>query len=305
MSIAKWLLARKLGGGSPFPPVIKRKTGNPIEIDDAAAAPMVKCVTEIQGYQEGSGTPSPDNIRPIVAYTEGEIEVSDGDGNTTTHTTTFPSAIYRGSEDAVNGEVDADKIKLTISSGIGLYGTFGTYDALLFYYDLPTNIATYSRALHPNDSKLISNYYNAISTDNENDMLDFEIRTNNNAQMVSNRIYIRDSRFETALAFNQYIANNPIEVVVKLATPTTSSVTPTNLPIKSLSGYNHIESTTGDMVVDYITDAYQNFVDTTESALPNTRKGGTKAMDIFMTLDEPGVDEPEEEQETKEEVTKK
>ena len=28
MSIAKWLLAKKLGGGSPFPPVIKRVTGN-------------------------------------------------------------------------------------------------------------------------------------------------------------------------------------------------------------------------------------------------------------------------------------
>ena len=82
----------------PQEPVSKTASGNPITLTDAADAPMVKCVTQITGYQVGSGTPSPDNICPITAYTEGEIEVSDGDGSTTTHTTTFPSAIYRGSE---------------------------------------------------------------------------------------------------------------------------------------------------------------------------------------------------------------
>ena len=54
------------------------------------------------------------------------------------------------------------------------------------------------------------------------------------------------------------------------------------------------------MVIDYITDAYQNFVDTTESALPNTRKGGTKAMDVFLSLEKRDVKE-----EVKEETTKK
>ena len=58
-----------------LPAVTKTATGNPIEISDGANAPLVKCVTEIQGYQEGTGTPSPDNIRPIVAYTELKILV--------------------------------------------------------------------------------------------------------------------------------------------------------------------------------------------------------------------------------------
>lgn len=75
MSIAKWLLAKKLGGGSPFPPVIKRVTGNPIEFTDGADAPLVKCVTEIQGYQEGSGTPSSENIRPIHARSGNAISI--------------------------------------------------------------------------------------------------------------------------------------------------------------------------------------------------------------------------------------
>ena len=51
------------------------------------------------------------------------------------------------------------------------------------------------------------------------------------------------------------------QVAYKLATPTTSSVTPTNLPIKSLSGYTHIESSTGDMEVEYITERFQPLID--------------------------------------------
>ena len=59
MSIAKWLLAKKLGGGSPFPPVIKRVTGNPVEFSDGADAPLVKCVTQITGSQDLHGYDKP------------------------------------------------------------------------------------------------------------------------------------------------------------------------------------------------------------------------------------------------------
>ena len=51
------------------------------------------------------------------------------------------------------------------------------------------------------------------------------------------------------------------EIAYELATPTTSPVTPTNLPIKSLSGYNHIESSTGDLEVEYITKGMQPILD--------------------------------------------
>lgn len=75
MNLFDVLFAKKLGGGSPFPPVIKRVTGNPIEFSDGADAPLVKCVTEIQGYQEGSGTPSSENIRPIHARSGNAISI--------------------------------------------------------------------------------------------------------------------------------------------------------------------------------------------------------------------------------------
>jgi hypothetical protein len=47
-----------------------------------------------------------------------------------------------------------------------------------------------------------------------------------------------------------------MKLAYELANPTTETITPTNLPIKSLFGYNHIESSTGDMVVEYITQQW-------------------------------------------------
>ena len=58
------------------PTVTKTATGNPIEITDGASAPMVKCETVIQGYQEGSGTPSASNIRPLRGASKVYINIS-------------------------------------------------------------------------------------------------------------------------------------------------------------------------------------------------------------------------------------
>ena len=543
MSIAKWLLAKKLGGGSPFPPVIKRKTGNPIEFTDGADAPLVKCVSSITGSQdlhgydkpwvggagvnkcdmsvvnpvsvgyiygltvtkdeatgtiriqgiptydttgdkyprlffytgiytslltckiflvsksanvafvrdwtykntddsisiafyvtdtnavditvkplfyEGSTAPTDwtpySNICPITAYTDGEIEVrgknaldtstvtirgitftqdSDGyvsaspnnsdpgawrysnsqyktslypgsyslivevktvsanvnadakifdsDDNTilslapsvafaslgikrfdftienkldigvmfkqydavarfmvikstdsstyesytsTTHTTTYPSAIYRGSEDVVNGSVTSEWVTAKIKDFTWIYSS----DNSAFLANITGKKVGFLN--------IISSAYNAVNKTLAN-LSSGEMRgsTNNNV------VYIKDTRYTIATDFVTAMGE---EYLAYEITTTTSSVTPTNLPIKSLSGYNHIESSTGEMVVDYITDAYQNFVDTVESALPNTRKGGVKAFDIFATLDnpstEPDKDSDEDDKKVKEET---
>ena len=52
-----------------------------------------------------------------------------------------------------------------------------------------------------------------------------------------------------------YTLDEPLEIPVVVS----------NLPIKSLSGYTHIESSTGDMEVEYITEEFQPIVDLIES----------------------------------------
>ena len=434
MNLFDVLFAKKLsGGGSPFPPVIKRVTGNPIEFSDGADAPLVKCVTQITGSQDLHGQDKPwvggagknkvdvatasvlnfslfggeyysnsdaalfifdcapnttytisvlsevtlfriasfaghvnqyhsdinnwheytqpsavtitttasdehiaiqlnklivegrsclaqvelgstattfapySNICPITAYTEGEIEVSDGDGNVTTHTTTYPSAIYRGSEDVVNGTETHDTEVYSFTGNETI--TQAPANQYVFNVVAPTkfDLGIY----HLQDTPRTWSHFNGVNYKDAVNMVDGEARQFNAGGFwyfsFCNHNLSSVSDCATWLA-NQAQNGTPVQIAAPLATPTTSSVTPTNLPIKSLSGYNHIESSTGDMVVDYITEGYQNFVDTVESALPNTTrnllsasKGGMKAMDIFLSLDEPKTPEASAEENEPEE----
>ena len=238
--------------------VTKEASGNPIEIDDAASAPLVKCVTQITGYQSGTGTPSPDNMRPIVAYTEGEIEVSDGDGNITTHTTTYPSAIYRGSEDVVNGTVGAGSDgEMWLVADLGdLTWTVGSTTQsgkVRFRTDDITDL------LKPSGSSelgqiICEQYAVKTSTEVYNCIDGIAIEY---VEGFAHRIWIYDESKATLTGAQFKTAMSGIKIAYRLATPTTSSVTPTNLPIKSLSGYNHIESSTGEMEVEYLTQTYE------------------------------------------------
>ena len=210
----------------------------------------------------------------------------------TTHTTTYPSAIYRGSEDCVKGEVECIQKKLTISSNAQMIASYGDDNAPLFYFVVDSNdVAPYCINTDPIENKLISNFYTVNTMSTSEGMKDFEMRTNSLASTNHNAIYWRDSRFSSAADMNTYIANNPIEIVYRVyPSPTTSSVTPTNLPIKSLSGYNHIESTTGDMEVEYITEGEQPILDLIKSALADTYEKtiyvtGLGSVDIGGDLD--------------------
>ena len=116
-----------------------------------------------------------------------------------------------------------------------------------------------------------------------------------------NILYFKNTNFTSVSDFKTWLSTNNIEVAYKLATPTTSSVTPTNLPIKTLSGYTHIESSTGEMEIEYIAENYQEFVDVIEETFGNgTRKGGRKAIDVFRLLDPEREPEPKKEEDPEE-----
>lgn len=180
----------------------------------------------------------------------------------TTHTTTYPSAIYRGSEDVVNGEVVTE----------------WAYKSLSIDASAGTVLTNYRRIRLSsiNDYSIVARE-SAISDclpyiyDFTGDYLHFYLRENGAG------VYIFLPNDNTAYTVN---------ICYPLATPLEIPVAPTNLPIKTLSGYNHIDSSTGETVLDYITDAYQNFVDTVNRAVPSTRKSGSGAMEVFMSLEQ-------------------
>ena len=345
-------------------------SGNPIEITYAAAAPMIKCVSSITGYQNGTGTPSPDNIRPIVAYTEGEIEVGgfnrwdeeweegtlnpqggtqdnnvdlrsknfckvdsgatycfsivtaltgmiryvfwyDADKNfisyhkfttpttvapnnakyfklvvqsyirilttyrnnicfnisdtsrdgtyepytSTTHTTTYPSAIYRGSEDVVNGEVTNYMPVIDLGDLAWVKNT--TIEIDRYYATIPgmKSASAYTVA------NIISSSFGTVSLSDMNNNLLKDVIAGYTTQ-----VYISTERGKYATETDFKTAMSGVQVAYELDTPTTTPVTPTNLPIRTLNGYNHIESSTGALDITYIKQPYEPIIRSAEQA---------------------------------------
>lgn len=177
----------------------------------------------------------------------------------TTHTTTYPSAIYRGSEDVVNGEVTPNWVK-AIFDGTENWNIHGSI-ASWFYVD---NALTNAYTANDERNFSISNCYQQDEYRYATSLSDGKFIVGIPSGTTI-RLAVKDTRFTTVADFKTWLSTNNLEIAYRLATPTTSSVTPTNLPIRTLSGYNHIESSTGDMEVEYITEEYQPLVDLIEA----------------------------------------
>lgn len=169
----------------------------------------------------------------------------------TTHTTTYPSAIYRGSEDVVKGSVSTEKVVIEFDGSSDEDWGVNT-PAQDFYIIIPNS----------KRSTIICNAFKGVAPVRYDSLAVGECAFANVGDMYVN-FHATHGDMAT---WKSYLASNPLQVVYEPNIPTTSSVTPTNLPIKSLFGYNHIESSTGDMVVDYITEEYQPLVDLIEDS---------------------------------------
>ena len=279
----------------PDPTVTKTATGNPIEISDGADAPLVKCTTQITGYQSGTGTPSPDNIRPIVAYTEGEIEVRgknlwDEDvRNGYYNSTTGAFVNYSNCIANVNPiRVMPNTQYYSVSRNYTLIGYF--YDADMGFIS-QTQINT-GRFTTPNNCHYLNicnsygqggTYNNDISINYPSTFTTYEhYKGTTHTTTFPSAIYRGSEDCVSGTVTTEWgiIASyagetlpgewisdrdeyapgttptTGAQVAYALATPTTAPVAVSNAPIKSLSGYSHIESTTGEMEVEYITETY-------------------------------------------------
>lgn len=64
------------GGGSAELDILGEGNGAVVSFADGASAGLAKCIAEIVPKQAGSGTPSPDNVRPISGYTAVKVDVA-------------------------------------------------------------------------------------------------------------------------------------------------------------------------------------------------------------------------------------
>lgn len=216
--------------------VLEDVTGNPVSFNTSLSMPLLQCNNLISGYQEGSGTPSPTNIRNIVSFPEGILTA-----NNDTYTFTFGNNIYTGVIDWLNGIVKADYIVKTIddNSGIAMSSEVG-----VFYWNDFFDYSNDNDSINCNCYVKDTNRTSPTNVFNNNRDLSFCCRS------VDKRLYIKDTRFTSTEDYKTWLSTNPVKIAVKLATPMEIPLTPA--PIKSIIGLNSIASNTGDLDIKYL-----------------------------------------------------
>jgi hypothetical protein len=202
---------------------------------------------------------------PITPSTVGFIQIEKGTTATTyepysgtSYTATFSNSIYQGEVDFVGGEAETQKI-LVVYDGTETWIQNESF-ANTYYTAFPSGVVK-------DNTKIITNQYEARGSGN----IGF---------MVGGYFNITDPINATSLAnWQTYLSNHPLQVVYELENPTTESITPTNLPLKSLFGYNHIESSTGEMEIEYIAKTFSPITEIVDSQISALQK----MMELMLT----------------------
>ena len=205
-------------------PHIKSLSGNALSFRTDVPYTLKECKIHFTPKQEGTGTPSPENVRPITGW----------DGITITHndiTTTipFPRTIYGGYVDLVKGEVVEEWVKTTIGSDWVLQNSTLSVFQKIISGKKPTTV----------DSELISDSYGihtTIPVTQLNQLPDLNIC----GRQTYNRIFLRDTRFANVEDFESAMSSS--EFCYTLVTPNTYLLTdPPSIP-STLRGMNNIIS---------------------------------------------------------------
>lgn len=212
---------------------------------DGADAPLKELKVAIEPQQEGSGDPSPTNIRPISGWDEVNITVADDDTAPTiskVYTIDLDGTRYGGTLDVVSGELVVTNI-YAIFDGSEYWSHYRS-DGSTPYNAFQTNIlAKFGVAILEawggdtiNRAKCDSYICNGGTVYNHNDNA-FAIDTTS--------VYFSTNVANTVEAFKTYINEHNIGLLATLATPLTIQLTPT--AIKSLRGVNNVYANTGNI----------------------------------------------------------
>lgn len=211
----------------------KTATGNPITVTDAAPVNAVNLSINLEPIQAGSGTPSPDNIRPISGRTEEVITQKDNPTNPTvtkTYTIQLGDTIYGGELDVITG-------KFTVTHELWSKNT-STMD----------NTENFPGWVHSGIKELVGNGLDMLM---ENQIMNIGTEYGANTQEQYDILYLPPDTYGKTQTEWKALAQD-IEIAVELAEPFTIPLTP--LQIKMLENTNTLYT---DYEGDTITIEYQ------------------------------------------------
>jgi len=220
--------------------------------DGADGISLKSCIVQIEPVQEGSGDPSPDNVRPISGWTGCVISHSGADtSNPATYPITFPSeagTIYGGYIDPINGEIVADRAIVDLGMLNLRKDTDTSITNYLYYATLPNRLPYYANNRDPVFLKCsalkpieVAMAYSYLKT--------FEPNTVVIRPTYTDYVCIK-SEIDTVEAMKQSL--DGVQLVYPLAEPIHYPFTA--IDIKTLLGQNNIWSDTGDTEVEYRAD---------------------------------------------------
>ena len=204
----------------------------------------LSCVVEINPVQAGSGTTSPDNVRPITGWTGCNLVVSptqDAQDGTTYPTTwqTEAGTVYGGTVDLVTGV-------LTVTHG------YKVYDGSESGWNTYGSDATFWILVDGKKTGWQTSFCNAFNNVNYAWALpDYGVYCD---YTTDNRCYFRQPNVEVAsLAdWETWLENNPVQICYELATPQTYQLT--GQQIACLLGQNNVWADCGNVEVQYKAD---------------------------------------------------
>jgi hypothetical protein len=210
-------------------------TGNPITIESSESN-LVECVAEVEAVQEGSGDPSPDNIRPIIGQTEVVIENAGK-----TYAIQLGDTIYGGELDVVTGE-------LRVTHGeVDLGDLNYTYESTTSYTRFKSNAISGIKQMVVRTMPLVCSCFQTIDDGRAiGQVPDSSVYNDQNTEYI----YIRDSRYTSTSDFKTAVTGQTL--VFPLATPYTIQLTPQQ--IRLLKDTNHLSCNTGDLSIKYYPD---------------------------------------------------
>ena len=221
--------------------------------------PIAGIKVNIEPVQEGSGDPSPENIRPITGWTSCNIYHSGEDtSNPTVIPITFPSeagTVYGGKlEINEDGSGILTVNRISVSLGGRNWGVGSASNSTLF-----CSLSGINR-----DAKMLCDvysYYGKVSVSGQ-------VSRNNSIYSFSgySGIGVRDDRFDVSTQegiddFKDYLADKVACVAV--SSPRKYEIT--SAQVKTLLGTNNIWADTGDVEVTY--GDYLNIINSRLSAL--------------------------------------
>jgi hypothetical protein len=212
---------------------------------DGAVAPMMGLKVGIEPQQEGSGDPSPENVRPISGHTEANVVVSPTtdaeDGQT--YNIQFkdgsnPLTVYGGTLDVVSGTLVVDRVMALLADCSISQSSTSQSDVYRFGINLPSiKRATDADVL---GNLLCSSYPNVTALATYRNSFGASVSHNTDG------VYIYDPEYATATVNEFKNAKGDVQLVYELATPITYHLTPTQ--VRTLVGNNNIWADTGDII---------------------------------------------------------